>query len=100
MARLPKFHSEQEESDFWDTHDSTEYFNDLPEIDARFVDARPKTMISLRLQPELIEQLKVSAKQKGIGYQTLIRMWLVERLDDETTRRSKEPAARRTVRTG
>jgi len=100
MARLPKFHSEQEESDFWDTHDSTEYLNDLPEIDARFVDARPKTMISLRLQPELIEQLKVLAKQKGIGYQTLIRMWLTERLDDETARRNKEPAASHTVRTG
>jgi len=100
MARLPKFHSEQEESDFWDTHDSTEYLNDLPEIDARFVDARPKTMISLRLQPELIEQLKVLAKQKGIGYQTLIRMWLTERLEDETGHRSKEPAASHTVRTG
>ena len=93
MAKIPKFHSEQEESDFWDTHDSTEYFNDLQEIDARFVDARAKTMISLRLQPELIEQLKVPARQKGIGYQTLIRMWLMERLDDESAHRSKEPTA-------
>jgi predicted DNA binding CopG/RHH family protein len=93
MARIPKFNSEQEESDFWDTHDSTEFFGELQEIDANFVDARPKTMISLRLQPELIEQLKVLARRKGIGYQTLIRMWLMERLDDETVHKSNQPAA-------
>jgi predicted DNA binding CopG/RHH family protein len=99
MAKMPKFHSEQEESDFWDTHDSTDYLDNLPEIDARFVDVRPKTMVSLRLQPELIEQLKVLAKQKGIGYQTLIRMWLMERLDDEAAHRRKELAASHTGRT-
>ena len=100
MARIPKFHSEQEESDFWDTHDSAEYFNDLPEVEAHFVDARPKTMISLRLQPELIEQMKVLAEQKGIGYQTLIRIWLMERLKDETAHRSKEAVGSHTGRDG
>jgi predicted DNA binding CopG/RHH family protein len=51
-----------------------------------FVDARlPKKQISLRLDPEVIIQLKTIAARKGIGYQTLIRMWVMERLSQESS---------------
>jgi predicted DNA binding CopG/RHH family protein len=84
MAKLPKFANEQEESEFWDTHDSTDYLDDTEEVEVRFVDARPaKTQISLRLEPETIIRLKELARRKGIGYQTLIRMWVMERLQQE-----------------
>jgi predicted DNA binding CopG/RHH family protein len=86
MAKVPKFATEQEESAFWDTHDSTEYFEDTEEVDIEFVDARPKkTLISLRLERESINRLKAVAERKGIGYQTLIRMWVMERLNSEQT---------------
>jgi predicted DNA binding CopG/RHH family protein len=83
VAKIPKFKDEIKESDFWDTHDSTDYLDSTEEIEIKFIDARPKTLISLRLQAELIEELKVLAGRRGIGYQTLIRMWVMERLDDE-----------------
>lgn len=84
MAKIPQFASEQEESDFWDTHDATDYLDDTVEVDVTFIDARPKkALISLRLEPETITRLKEVARKRGIGYQTLIRMWVMERLASE-----------------
>jgi predicted DNA binding CopG/RHH family protein len=88
---MPYFNSEQEESDFWDTHVITDYLEELTPTDAVFVDARPrKTLISLRLDPATIAQLKAIARQKGVGYQTLMRMWVMERLEHESKTRQLE----------
>jgi predicted DNA binding CopG/RHH family protein len=84
MSQLPKFASDQEETEFWDTHDSTEFLDDTQPVDVTFVDGRPaKKQISLRLDPEAIDKLKAIAQRKGVGYQTLIRMWVMERLAQE-----------------
>ncbi|HEY77070.1 MAG TPA: hypothetical protein G4O00_13010 [Thermoflexia bacterium] len=84
MGRLPKFKDDREEAEFWDTHDSTEFLEDTEPVEVTFVDARPpKKQISLRLDPDVIERLKAIAARKGIGYQTLIRMWVMERLAQE-----------------
>lgn len=89
MAKTPKFATLQEEADFWDTHDSTDYLDDTTEVDITFVDARPrKTQISLRLDPHTIAQLKTIAAQRGVGYQTLIRMWVMERMSQELAKTS------------
>jgi predicted DNA binding CopG/RHH family protein len=57
---------------------------DGTEVDATFIDARPRTtQISLRLDRETISRLKTLARKRGIGYQTMIRMWVVERLAQE-----------------
>lgn len=51
-----------------------------------FVDAPPaKKLISVRMEPTAIEKLKVVAQRKGVGYQTLMRMWVMERLAQEGT---------------
>lgn len=84
MAKIPQFASEQEESNFWDTHSFTDYLDDTTEVNVTFIDARPrKEQISLRLDRETITRLKTVARQRGIGYQTLIRMWVMERLNQE-----------------
>src|SRR3954453_7012783 len=84
MAKIPQFASEQEEADFWDTHDSMDYMDDMTEIDVTIIDARPhKNQISLRLDSQTITRLKTAAGRRGIGYQTLIRMWVMERLEQE-----------------
>ena len=57
-------------------------------MDVVFVDARPKKQISLRMEPSVIEELKAIARTKGIGYQTLIRMWVMERLAQERKRKT------------
>ncbi len=85
-SKLPQFKTEQEESDFWDTHDSTVFLEQFEAVeDAGFVDARPRLkQISLRLDPAVINHLKRVASTKGIGYQTMVRMWIMERLTQET----------------
>ena len=84
MAKIPEFASEQEESDFWDTHSLMDYWDETTPVEIEFRDVRPrKTLISLRLDEETIARLKAIAHSRGIGYQTLIRMWLLERLAAE-----------------
>ena len=84
MSKLPKFATDQEEARFWETHDSTEFLDDTEPVEVAFVDARPrKKQISLRLDARVIDVLKAIARRKGIGYQTLIRLWVMERLAQE-----------------
>ena len=84
MTKLPKFASEQEESEFWDSHDSTDFLAETEPVDMKFIDTRgPKKQISLRLDQGVIDNLKVIAAAKGVGYQTMIRMWVMERLTEE-----------------
>jgi predicted DNA binding CopG/RHH family protein len=84
MSKLPHFASEQEEAEFWATHDSTEYLDETEPVDVTFVDARPsEKQISLHLDAYLIDELKAVAQSKDISYQTLIRMWVIERLAQE-----------------
>jgi len=84
MSKIPKFADDQEEARFWESHDSTEYLEETEPVDVQFVDARPpKTQISLRIDAETVQRLKIVAKEKGVGYQTLMRMWVMERLQTE-----------------
>ena len=85
VDKIPQFKTEQEEADFWDSHDSTDFLDETESVNVTFVDARPAMkQISLRLDPSVIDQLKLLASNKGIGYQTMIRMWVMERLGQET----------------
>ena len=84
MSKLPRFVSEQEEAKFWATHDSIEYLDDTEPVDVTFVDARPsEKQISLRLDAYVFEELKAVAQSRDIGYQALIRVWVMERLAQE-----------------
>lgn len=81
MSQIPEFQSALEESDFWDTHSALDFPDEFTEVDVIFVDARRnKVPVSMRLEQAMITQLKAIARRQGIGYQTLIRMWLMERL--------------------
>ena len=85
VEKIPQFKTEQEEANFWDSHDSTDFLDETDAVNVTFIDARPAMkQISLRLDPSVIDKLKSLAVGKGIGYQTLIRMWVMERLGQET----------------
>lgn len=81
MAKLPTFRSEEEEAEFWAAHDLTEFDEDLEPADVRCV--RPEQVITLRLSRADVEALRRAARRRGIGYTTLARMWLHERLELE-----------------
>ncbi len=81
---VPKFKSEAEEKGFWAAHDSTEYVDWSKAGKALFPDLKPtmKT-ISLRLPEPMLNNLKVLANERDVPYQSLLKMFLKERLDKE-----------------
>jgi len=82
-SRIPKFKSEEEEAKFWDTHDTTGFLDEFKEVhNIRFPKPR-KRLISVRMDDRQIQSLKQVAETKGIGYLTLIRLWIMERLSRE-----------------
>ena len=84
---IPKFADEDAERDFWATEDSTEYLDwsrarvvTLPEL-------RPSTKtISLRLPEALLDQLKLLAHQRDVPYQSLLKVFLADRVKKELAR--------------
>jgi predicted DNA binding CopG/RHH family protein len=77
----PKFQSEAEERKFWETHDSTDYIDWSKAERVRFPNLKPSTTaISIRLPPGLLEQIKIAANKRDVPYQSLIKMWLAEKV--------------------
>ncbi len=84
LKKLPKFKSEKEEAEFWATHDSTEYIDYSKAKRSIFSNLKPTTRtISIRLPESLIEHLKVLANKRDIPYQSLMKVFLVERIEKE-----------------
>ena len=85
--KLPNFKkmSDIEIAKCWDEHDAAEFWPEMAAEKERFVDKRPKKAISMRFDIDTLDQLREIAEAKGIGYQTLIRMWIKERLRQEAS---------------
>jgi predicted DNA binding CopG/RHH family protein len=83
--KLPDFKKMTDEqiAEFWDTHDASEFWADMEDAKESFRDVRPKKSISLRIDEDALSDLKKLANSKGLGYQTLMRMWIIERLHKE-----------------
>jgi predicted DNA binding CopG/RHH family protein len=81
LKPVPSFRSEAEERKFWETHDSTDYVDWSKATRARFPNLKPSTKsISLRLPLGLLEQIKVEANKRDVPYQSLIKVWLAEKV--------------------
>jgi len=84
LKKVPKFRSEKEESEFLATHDSTEYIDYSKAKKALLPNLKPSTRsISIRLPESLIEHLKVLANKRDIPYQSLLKMFLIEKVEEE-----------------
>ena len=78
---IPKFTSEAAERKFWETHDSADFVDWSGAQHARFSNLKPSTQsISLRLPLHMLERLKVEANKRDVPYQSLIKIWLDEKL--------------------
>jgi predicted DNA binding CopG/RHH family protein len=76
-----KFKTEAEERKFWETHDSTDYIDWSKAERVRFPNLKPSTTaISIRLPLGLLEQIKIAANKRDVPYQSLIKMWLAEKV--------------------
>jgi len=82
--RIPKFRNEDEERDFWSSHDSTEYIDWSEAKDVTMPKLKPtlKT-ISIRLPEIMIEELKLLSNKRDVPYQSLMKIFLTERVEQE-----------------
>jgi len=86
MARklkpIPSFRSEAEERAFWESRDSSEYVDWSKAQRVRLPNLKPSTTaISLRLPVSLLDQIKIAANKRDVPYQSLIKMWLAEKIE-------------------
>jgi len=78
---VPRFKNEAEERRFWETHDTADYFDLSKARRVRFPNLKPTTKaISLRLPLMLLEEIKIAANKRDVPYQSLIKMWLAEKV--------------------
>jgi predicted DNA binding CopG/RHH family protein len=81
---VPKFTSEDEERKYWATADSTRHIDWSTSKRTLFPDLKPTVRsISLRLPELLIANVKVLANKRDVPYQTLLKTFLAERVDEE-----------------
>lgn len=73
----------KEEANFWDKHDFTEFWDATEEVEMVFELEKPRDeTVVLRIQKEIKEQLDKLARSRGLNLSTLMRMWLMEKLQE------------------
>ena len=82
--KIPQFKSEAEERLFWQKHDSSEYIDWSDAENVVMPKLKPSTRsISIRLPESMIEELKVLANKRDVPYQSLLKIFISERIDAE-----------------
>ena len=78
---IPKFKTEAQERAYWETHDSTVHVDWSKAKKVSMPNLKPTTKtISLRLPQHLLDGIKVAANARDVPYQSLIKVWLQEKL--------------------
>jgi predicted DNA binding CopG/RHH family protein len=79
-SQIPEFEDEAAEAAFWSSH----------ELDARLMatsvheaDSRESTTITLRFDPRMLSRIKRIARSRFLNYQSMMKQWLAERLEEE-----------------
>jgi len=78
MAKISQTDSIQELAHFWDTHDLTDFEDELEEVSEKVFESQ--AVIKIHLQSEDVETIKTLAKAKGISSDVLIQEWVLERI--------------------
>lgn len=93
---VPEFESEREEHEFWGSHSLSEELletfeprserSNLPPPREQTITRPRKSPVSVRMEDDLVKRLKALAAVKGVGYQTLLRQFVAERVYEEEKR--------------
>jgi len=84
IKKIPKFKNEDEEREFWATHDATDYFDYFKPVELDLSKLKPSTeSISLRMPSYLLGRIKVLANVTDVPYQSLIKIFLADRVNKE-----------------
>lgn len=82
--RVPKFKNEDKEHEFWATHSALDYFDTRSAKRVTMPNLKPSVKtISLRLPEMMLEELRLLANKKDVPYQSLLKMFLAERIEAE-----------------
>jgi len=81
---IPVFKNEDEEREYWSSHDSTEYIDWSKARKSTLSNLKPSLKtISIRLPEIMIEELKLLANKRDVPYQSLMKMFIAERVEQE-----------------
>ena len=82
LKTVPVFANEEDEDTFWQTHDLTDYVDWAKAERVRLPNLKLSTTpISLRLPTGLLERIKIAANKRDMPYQSLIKSWLYEKVE-------------------
>lgn len=79
-ADIPEFTDEAAEARFWENH---ELDGRLMATSVHEADSRESTTITLRFDPRMLSRIKRIARSRFLNYQSMMKQWLAERLEDE-----------------
>jgi len=85
-SELPEFEDEKAEHDFWLNH---QIDGDLMHISIHEPDSRDSTTITLRFDPRMLSRIKRMARNRFLNYQSMMKQWLAERLEEEERKAGK-----------
>lgn len=93
LRKTPAFKPEAAEREFWETADSTEYVDWSTAAVVRLPNLRPSsTAISVRLPDTLLTELKLLANERDVPYQSLLKVYLADRIKAERRRQHRRSA--------
>jgi len=79
-GKIPQTGSIQELAPFWDTHDVTEFEDQLEEVEEPIFEREPGASLTLRPELEELEALRRMASRRGVQEAALLREWVLEKL--------------------
>lgn len=84
LKNIPVFRSEKVEAEFWDKNDTTSYFEFGKKKGIIFPNLKYSTeSISIRLPKSLLDEIKSIANKKDVPYQSLIKIYLADKVNEE-----------------
>ena len=87
LKKIPEFKSEEEERVFWSAHDSTAYIDWKKAMAVVLPNLKPSLKsISLRLPVTMLNELKLLANKRDVPYQSLLKIFLSEKIREEMRR--------------
>jgi predicted DNA binding CopG/RHH family protein len=97
--KTPQFKNVDEERDFWQAHDSTEYVDWKKAERITLANLKPSVKtISLRLPESMLEELKLLANKRDVPYQSLVKVFLSDRIEQELTAKGHNRSLHRIAR--
>ncbi|RUM94122.1 MAG: hypothetical protein DSZ28_04840 [Thiothrix sp.] len=83
LKEVPTFSNEEQERQFWENNNSSDYFDWSKAQQVVMPELKPSTKtISLRLPQHLLDSIKAAAHARDVPYQSLIKVWLQEKLHE------------------